>query len=242
MPSPTSWPVRGNIHTGDRYVLTEKFVKRPCINADLASGTEATREPANDSWELLGTNAVSADVGFSAGGGITLATHGAATDSSIILPHLDTLQTAFTGTTFTPAQSPIMVATVRTNTALTNTTIWVGLKLTNTPVVATDDDQILFRYQNGTDTTWQATYSIAGTDTTTNTSVSVAASTTYTFWIVVDSARIAYMWINGVLVVTSTALTSAAALIPYIGILSATDASAKTLIVRQVELSVAIAA
>lgn len=224
-------PSRRNLHTGERIVLQEDFLQLPSVNADVGIAW-------NRNFELLGTNAVGADLAFNSGGGFNLATHGGATDSAILLPHLDTTQSSFAALSLAPSTLPQFVTMVKTDAALTNTTLWAGFKLTNTPVVATDDDQCFFRYANGTDTTWKCVYSIAGTDVSADSGVTIAAATTYRLWITVATGGIATFWINGVAVATTTALTAAAAFKPYIGILSATDATAKTLIVRNLELSV----
>lgn len=214
--------------TRNRFALYEEFLRRPCINADINSATEATREVANPDFEVLGTNAVSASVTFYAEGGITLTTAGAATDSVIILPHLDTNQTAWTGVTWGTDQETWWGCQFKTGASLTNTTYWAGLKLTNTPVTATDNDQVFFKFVHGTDTTWQMVYSVDGTDTSTASTVTVAAATDYRLEIRINAARVATFLINGVVVGTSAALKDATDLIPYVGVLSATDATAKT--------------
>jgi len=100
------------------------------------------------------------------------------------------------------------------------------LKLTNTPTVATDDDQVFFRYStDDSDTTWQVESSIGGTDTSTSTTVSVAASTIYKFKIVINSDRKASCYINDTLVYTTAALTNDVDLIPYVGIQSLSAAA-----------------
>jgi hypothetical protein len=218
--------------TRSRFALYEEFLRRPCINADINSATEATREVANPDFEVLGTNAASADVAFYAEGGIAVSTHGGTTDSTIILPHLDTNQTAWSGVTWGTDQETWWGCQIKTAAALTNTTIWCGLKLTNTPTVTTDNDQVFFKYVNGTDTNWQCIYSIGNTDTTVDSGVAVAAATDYKFEVRINASRAATFLINGVVVGTSTALTDAVDLIPYIGVLSATDATAKTIYVR----------
>lgn len=224
-------PVRDNIYEGRRYALREMFTRLPGINADIGVAF-------NLDFELLGTGAVSADLSFNAGGGFNLATHGGATDSAILLPHLDTAQTAWTGTTWTPAQEPHFVLHMKTDAALTNTTIWAGFKLTNTPVVATDDDQIFFRFTNGTDTNFRCISSVAGTDTDTDSGVAPAAATDYRLWITVGSDAKATFWINDTPVHTTGALTAAAALKPYVGVLSATNATVKKVLVRSLECSI----
>lgn len=233
-------PRRENVHEGDRFVLTERFLRAPGINADIQDADEADRMVVNTDFELLGGNAVSADQALNAGGGFALTTAGGATDSAILLPHLDTKQTAWSAVSWKPSNQPNMATTVKTGASITNCTFWAGLKLTNTPVVATDNDQVFFRYQNGTNTTWQCIYSVAGTDTTVDSGVTVAVSTQYRLWITVDASGVATFWINGSQVAQSTALTAAAALIPYVGVLSATDATAKSLIVRTLECSIAL--
>lgn len=217
-----------------RYALFERFNRLPGINADVGIAY-------NLDFELLGTSAVSADLSFYAEGGINLATHGGATDSAIVLPHLDAAQSAWTGVTWGTDQKTWWGCHIRTNTALTNTTIWAGLKLTNTPTAATDNDQIFFRYANGTDTYWQMDSSVGGTDTFTASDVTVAASTEYVLEVRIDSSRVGHFLINGVEKGQSSALTNTTDLIPYIGVLSATDATAKTVIVRSEWISRVVA-
>ena len=74
-------------------------------------------------------------------------------------------------------------------------------------------------------TRWQACWSIGGTDTENDTGVTVAADTEYHFLITIDSSRIARFYINGALVDTSTALTDATDLKPYMGILESAAAA-----------------
>lgn len=214
---------------GNRMMLVERFQRLVGINADITIAF-------NQDFELLGTSAVSADLSANTGGGLNLATHGGATDSAILAPHLDTNQTSWTTTLWATSKSVEWGCTIQTNSALTNTTLWAGLKLTNTPTQATDNDQVFFKYANGTHTTWQAMSSIAGTDTTTDTGVTLAVSTQYRLWITINSDRKATFWIDGIPYYTTAALTSAN-LIPYIGVLSATDATAKTLVVRNCWIS-----
>lgn len=216
-----------------RKHFVERFERLPGINADIGVSK-------NLDFELLGTGAASADLAFNAAGGFDLATHGGASDSAILAPHLDTLQTQWSGITWTPSKEPHILAHFKTDAALTNTTLWFGLKLTNTPVLITDDDQVMFRFAHGTDTTWQMITSVADADVQTDSGVTVAASTSYRLWITVDSAGRPTFWINGNPIYTGAALTSAALLIPYFGVLSATTATAKKVIMREIEGSIAI--
>jgi hypothetical protein len=107
------------------------------------------------------------------------------------------------------------------------------LKLTNTPVVATDDNQLFFRFADDVASgAWQVISSVAGTDTTTTTSVTVAVSTVYHLKIMIDSARVATFYINGTLVHTTGVLADAIDLIPYVGIQNNGAADAFAITVR----------
>ena len=113
--------------------------------------------------------------------------------------------------------------------------IWAGLKLTNTPVTTTDANQAFFRYEEGVIAgNWQAIDSISNTDNAVDSGVVVAINTDYHLVIDIDSARVARFFIDGVLVSTSAALTSAIDMIPYIGVMvqAGGAAGAKTLTVR----------
>lgn len=217
----------------ERYYLEEYFAQRPCINGDLASATEATREPANKDFEILGTNASSDDVTYdSTNAGILLTTDGADNDQIIILPHLDTNQTAWTGIKWGTKNQTEWTGAIKTGAAVTTQLLWAGLKLTNTPVIATDADQVFFRYStDDEDTTWHVISSINGTDTNTTTAVAVAADTAYKLKVIIGVDRKAKCYINDVLVYTTAALKNDIDLIPYIGV-QALDTAAPTLIVN----------
>lgn len=226
------YPSRDNVHEGNRYVLREMFLQLPGINADVGIAY-------NRNFELLGTNAVSADLSFAAGGGMLLASHGGASDSAILLPHLDAAQTAWSGTTWTPAQEPHFCLHVKTGSSITNCTFWAGFKLTNTPVSTTDNDEVFFRYQNGTDTNWQCVSDVANAGpTSTDSGVALAVSTDFRLWVTVGSDGTATFFINGTPVHTTGVLTAAAAFIPYVGVLSATNATVKSITLRSLECSI----
>lgn len=205
---------------------------KPGLNADILSATEATRMVTDPDFEVLGTNASSDDVTFNAEGGIKLETDGADGDSVILLPHLDSNQSAWTAWTWGTDQQVIWQATIKTGASIANAIIWAGLKLTNTPTTATDDDQVFFRYEDDVNSgRFQAIYSIGGTDTATDSGITVAANTVYELAITIDSDRVARMFINGTLAATSTALTDATDLIPYVGVEADGAAAAKSIIV-----------
>ena len=239
-----------------RYYLEEWFLQRPGLNAvniidpdaDSASALAAT-QAANKNFETLGTNMTTALTTFSAThGGILMTTAGADQDQAILLPHLDTNQTAWSGTKWGTENSVEWECSISLP-AIDNQKVWAGLKLTNDQLVATDANQIFFKYQ--TDATnseafsdysyWHLVHSIGGTDYISQIPVTVAADTPYHLKIAIDSDRKATCFINGVQYnITSTsgstggtavtavqpgvaaaktaALTNDTDFIPYIGI------------------------
>jgi len=214
---------------------------KPGINADILNASEAVRMVTDPDFEVLGTNASSDDVTFYAEGGIKVETDGADGDGVFILPHLDANQSAWTQVTWGTDKQVIWECDISTGAAITNSIIWAGLKLTNTDVVATDADQCYFRYENGVSSgVWVAVSSIGGTDSSLATGVTVAAATRYHLKIVIDSARKAKMYINGVLVKTTSALTDTVDLIPYICIEADGAAEAKHLYLHGQSISRAI--
>ncbi len=239
-----------------RYYLEEWFKKKPGLNAvsiidpdaDSASAL-AAYVIANRDFETLGTNMTTALTTFSAThGGILMTTAGADQDQAILLPHLDTNQTAWSGTKWGTENSVEWECSISLP-AIDNQKVWAGLKLTNDQLVATDTNQIFFKFQ--TDATnseafsdysyWHLVHSIGGTDYISQIPVTVAADTPYHLKIAIDSDRKATCFINGVQYnVTSTsgstggtavtavqpgvaaaktaALTNDIDFIPYIGI------------------------
>jgi hypothetical protein len=186
-------------------------------------------------FELLGTNASADDVTYYAEGGLTFETDGADHDQVILLPHLDSNQSPWTATTWGTDREVVWEALIRTTASISDTVIWAGLKLTNTSVTATDNDQVFFRYQDTVnDHEWQAVSSVNDSDDAHDTNVAVAAATSYHLKIVIGSTRVAKMYINGVLVETTAALTNAVDLIPYIGVQTegAGPGEARSIVVR----------
>lgn len=227
--------------TPGRYYLEEFFVKLPDANAAIGTGysdADATaaanlvittaRVVANKDFEILGTNADIADFSWDTiAGGVKLETGSADNDQVIILPHLDAKQTAWSGVLWGTENQVIWEAQIRTGASIAAILIWAGLKLTNDPTIATDDDQVYFRFDTDVpDTNIQIISSIADTDTTTDSGVALAVSTNYNLRIEIDSSRKAHFFINEVEVYISAALTNDIDLIPYVGIqqLSSGDA------------------
>ena len=220
-----------------RYYLNESWNQKPALNAAIAVAY-------NLDFEVLGTNMTTALVTFDSDrAGLTITTAGADQDQSIILPHLDTNQTSWTGVGWGTENQVEWECAVSTN-AIDNQKLWAGLKLTNDQLIATDADQAYFKFQTDatnseafTDyTLWHFVHSIGGTDYISALPITVAANTLYRFKITIDSNRKASIFVNGVqynvtttaastggtAVTTGTtptaALTNDINLIPYIGV------------------------
>ena len=234
-----------------RYYLEEYFVQLPKLNAvniidpdaDDASAL-ALHVLANKNFEVLGTNMTSAlSTRNATAAGITLTTAGADQDQAIVLPHLDSNQTAWTGTKWGTENQTVWECSINTN-VIDNQKLWAGLKLTNDQLVATDANQAFFKFQTDatnseafTDfTKWHFVHSIGGTDYISQLPITVAANTIYHFKIEIDSDRKLSIFVDGqqynitstsgstggTAVTTGTtksaALTDDVDFIPYIGI------------------------
>ena len=234
-----------------RYYLEEYFVQLPKLNAvniidpdaDDASAL-ALHVLANKNFEVLGTNMTSAlSTRNATAAGITLTTAGADQDQAIVLPHIDSNQTAWTGTKWGTENQTVWECSINTN-AIDNQKLWAGLKLTNDQLVATDANQAFFKFQTDatnseafTDfTKWHFIHSIGGTDYISQLPITVAANTIYHFKIEIDSDRKLSIFVDGqqynitstsgstggTAVTTGTtksaALTDDVDFIPYIGI------------------------
>ena len=234
-----------------RKYLYEAFYQRPGLNAiniidpDANDATAlAVTQAANKNFETLGTNYTTALTTFSATqAGIVMTTATTDQDQAILLPHLDTNQTAWSGTKWGTENQVEWECSISLP-ALDNQKVWAGLKLTNDQLVATDANQMFFKYQTDatnseafTDfTKWHFVHSVGGTDFISQLPITVAADTQYHFKIEVDSDRKAAIFVNGIqynvtttsgstggtAVTTGTtktgALTNDVDLIPYIGI------------------------
>src|SRR5688500_13374573 len=115
----TALTVRGVLHLAegrprglnalsDRYELRWIAGARgkPGINADINSATEGVREIADPDFEDLGTNGTTALSTYNAEGGITFTTGGLANDQMILVPLLDTTQTAWASVTWGTVREP----------------------------------------------------------------------------------------------------------------------------------------
>jgi len=244
------------LHDARRYYLYESFSKKPGLNAVAIIDPDADNASAlaayviaNKDFETLGTNMTTALTTYpGTQAGILMTTAGADQDQAILLPHLDTNQSAWSKVLWGTENSVEWECSISLP-AIDNQKVWAGLKLTNDQLVATDANQIFFKFQ--TDATnseafsdysyWHLVHSIGGTDYISQIPVTVAADTVYHLKIKIDSDRKATCYINGIQYnITSTAgstggtavtavqpgktaaksaaLTNDIDLIPYIGI------------------------
>ena len=235
----------------DRFYLDEYFKQKPALNAALDSGGTTTTAAelttfaiANKDFETLGTNYTTALTTFaSTSAGILMTTATADEDQAILLPHLDTNQSVWSGTqwgTENQVEWECSIQIAQTD----NEKVWAGLKLTNDQLIATDDDQAFFKYATDDDngesldstTKWHFVHSIGGTDYISVIPITVAANTPYHFRIKFDSDRKMEIFVNGIQyditttsgstggtdvaagTAKSAAMTNDVNLIPYIGI------------------------
>ena len=190
-----------------RVYLDEWFLQRPGLNANIDQvSTVEVQRALNRNWEALGTNMTTALCTFATtGAGVLATTATADQDQGILLPHLDTAATAWAGTLW-GTENSVHFETSLQIPALDNQKVWAGLKLTNDQLVATDDDQMFFKYQ--TDATnseafddfakWHFVHSIGGTDHISVLPITVAVDTPYHFKIEVGSDRKATIFVNGI--------------------------------------------
>ena len=208
-----------------RYYLYEPFLQRPGLNAiniidpDANDATAlAVTQAANKNFETLGTNMTTALTTFpGTQAGILMTTAGADEDQSILLPHLDTNQSAWSKVLWGTENQVEWECSI--NLAATdNQKVWAGLKLTNDQLPETDADQAYFYYaSDGTNgqslstfTPWYFIQSVNGTDYLTNLGITVAASTNYHFRISIDSDRKTSIFVNGVQYSATTSAQSSA--------------------------------
>lgn len=202
-----------------RIYLEEYWEKKPALNAVIqaaftdADATAAANTTikiaasiANTNFEVKGTNMTTALATFdTTRAGLSITTAGADEDQSIIAPHLDTDMTAWASYLWGTENEVEWECSISTN-AIDNQKVWAGLKLTDDQLIATDDDQLFFKFQTDatnseafTDfTLLHFVHSIGGTDYISALPITVAADTTYHLQIKIDSARRASIFVNGV--------------------------------------------
>jgi len=207
-----------------RYYLYESFAKKPGLNAVAIIDPDANSASAlaaytivNKDFETLGTNMTTALTTYpGTQAGILMTTAGSDADQAILLPHLDTDQSAWAKVLWGTENQVEWECSISLP-ALDNQKVWAGLKLTNDQLPQTDADQAYFYYaSDGTNgqalstfSPWYFIQSVNGTDYLTNLGITAAADTPYHFKIAIDSDRKPSIFVNGVQYsATTTAATT----------------------------------
>lgn len=244
-----------------RWVFVDPMVKRPLIASDLDPGTvnqAAVRllSAANLNLMAAGTNMTSALSTFGSAGGVTLTTAGANNDQALLVPASvnsgGTFITEIGGSTGTSTPtSPwltnksLKFEAIINLSSVANVRLVAGFKLTNTPTLATDDDQVYIGFDTGssvTATRFRRVHSVAGTDFDVAESTggfTVAAATDYRLSIDLDANRVPTFFINGRQIGIGSALTNSCGLMPVIGLQALTGA-AKAMTIKRVRLERAL--
>lgn len=215
------------LHMEERFML-KPFVQRTCVtfSASVALAEMQAYVQANKSFAAAGTNVSNDDVTFNSEGGLRLETDGAAADCVYFEPIAASTgcaaPSAWGNTNWGSENELWWGGTIATTSTISATTLWAGLKLTYTHVVATDADQAFFRFSNAQGTKWNYAFSVSGTDYTGSIGPAVAASKIYHLKIIIDSSRKptfivqtgATMYQHS----ATTALTTGKNFTPYIGV------------------------
>ena len=217
-----------------RVTFERVFGERGLIGAN-----GATENFGVDPWfEILGVNASIDDLIYEGEGGIRLTTDGVQNDSIIVVPHLDTEHSPLGNITWGTDDLVEWECTIRIK-GETNYTCWLGLKLTNTDVLNTDDWQTYFRFQDGV----SSDYWVGSTCVGSNNTHSMNVGTTMTrsgeilkFRIEFDNGHTAHMFINDREVQTRNFRSSDNDLIPYIGV-KANGGQETFVIIRNMKIS-----
>ena len=191
-----------------RFYLDEWFLQRPGLNANIDQvSTVEVQRALNRNWEALGTNVTTALVTFATtSAGVLATTAGADQDQAILTPHLDTAATAWAGCKW-GTENEVHWETSIMLPAIDNQNVWAGLKLTNAPELATDDDQAYFNFLTDADNSGQSfsdftklhfIYSVGGTDYISQLPITVAANTPYHLKLEIDSDRKVTIFVNGI--------------------------------------------
>jgi hypothetical protein len=203
-------------------------------------GVDATAVMLEDRWwEISGTNAVDADATYLDDHGVQLETNGGGADQVILHPSADAdNRSPVREYNWGPENSTIFEAVIRTGAWANSVIFGAGWTLTHpaTFVTGDDNDRIMFRAIQGTDTYWTAVVNIGGTDHLAVSTVPVLATTRYHLKIETDEHGRATFSVNGVPFYTSPQCTAGAALLPHVFVEEA-SAAAKTIVVSKIALS-----
>lgn len=200
------------------------------------------RHRANKDWEIAGTNAANAGSTASTGGGLALATAGAANDTIAIKPHTTSALSQLSTVDFSTSDQLGYGARVKTGSSIADLTLCFGYGLTLADVTdfgqGNDNDGVWFRYNPSSNSgKFQCIASRSGTDEVRDSGVTVAADTDYTLEVSVDEDRRAHFFINsGWVASMENPLTAAIDLLPFAGVASSASA-AKSFKLRRLVIS-----
>lgn len=265
MPSPNATTTQIHRFLGSDYTsntrtqwgFEERFIKRPLLLADMDPSTinqAAVRllTAANTNWSVSGTNMTSALSTNASGGGLTLTTAGASADQAMLSPgvvNTNVSTSGIGGTTGAAGTAPWLTAkslrfrTMISLSSIASVRVVLGYKLTATPTIATDDDQVLFQFDTAATIAdrWQMVTSVGGTDTQTACPSTIAdytpvINTNYFMEIKLATNGAPSFYINGRLMGTGPAMTATMALIPFFGV-QALASGAKAISIRSLRLA-----
>lgn len=203
-------------------------------------GVDSTAQAAEDpDMEIVGEAVADANCTWDDDHGLLLTTTGGDDDQCVVMPAASAdNKSPFRMYTWGPENETHFECVMRTGT-LANAVIYlVGLRLTMPATYdsATDADQVLFSYLQGTDTYWNVDANTNNVDVNVATTVQVVADTVTHFAIRFDKDRRAHCFINEQEVYVSNPITAGAALLPTCGV-EAGSAATKTIHVRSIAMA-----
>ncbi len=183
----------------------------------LVAANAATENFAADPWfEGLGTSALT--VAFAADGGCLFTTDATDGEGIFIVPHIDTEHGIWDDVTFGTDDETEWECTFKMGD-IDSSIVWAGLKLTNTDVVATDDDQAYFRTEdNVSSAAIVAQCSVGDSDHSHVSDNITIAGEIYTVGVKFDKDEVCHMFINGREVFSRSFKGNTVTLKPYIGV------------------------
>lgn len=216
-----------------QYRYYKAFSHLPLTAASVALASDLE-------WCLTGTNAADADVTVGTSPGVTVATHGANNDTSVIIPHTTAGQSLLQATTWnTDALLGFRARFVAVST--TNCIFECGYRATFDFTTTSDNNKVAFRVTNTASAgLLTGIWSIGGVNYGTASSTFWAAQT-YDVQFIPTINRTIRIYCNGVLVTETGILTANTALgKPYIGIKASGEAAAKSFRLLSMGVSVGI--
>jgi len=187
------------VDMSDRLVMVERFERLPSIVADIAN------QDAHQTLAIIGTTATSAECTYAAGGGINLATNGAAADSTIVYGQQGARQGSWHAVEWNAADEIIIKCNCRgIDTADTRVAAMCKLTVAMDDTTDADGFQLRFDQSDGvtSNVNWVACTSDTNVDELEDTGVAYANDTNYRIVMSVSAGLEVSYFINGLLVNT----------------------------------------